>query len=183
MALGGRNECVLILEDSVAMRTEIDNNLKIFGYQTKSAETILEAMPFIRRREVDIAIVDYILDRENGFDFLNEVHEFRKYFPMIMLTAYSSTHIATEWMKAGGSDFAEKPVIDYKLLDLQIRCAIAVSKYRRTLELMKQEDISERITYSFSSVLKGEIEFIAKHANDPVAVRNSIDKIKQELNI
>jgi two-component system CheB/CheR fusion protein len=79
-----------------------------------SCDTFLDA--YRPRREACL-LVDAYLPGMSGLELLSRLHGAGHRIPAIMMTGHSDVQIAVQAMKAGASDFIEKPIGRRELLD------------------------------------------------------------------
>ncbi len=103
----------------------------------------------------DLVLLDFFMGKGklNGLDVLKSVHERRPHIPVVMLTAYGDVDLAVEAMKAGASEFLQKPV-SVELLETVIKRHARVRAVERENLLLKEE----------LNLIVGEVELIGNSA-------------------
>jgi len=109
---------VLIVEDKESLARML---LDTMESESISAEWLSTADEAIRRigdgARYSVVVTDLRLPGSSGADLLRVVKEHDSDCPVIVMTGYGTIEDAVEAMKAGASDFIQKPVdIDYLLL-------------------------------------------------------------------
>ena len=89
------------------------------------------ARPELRRRTVDVILLDYLLGGETGLDILRQIRESGDERPVIVLTGQGNERIAAEITRAGADDYLIKGELTPDLLSRSIRYAI---EYRQAEE-------------------------------------------------
>ncbi len=79
---------ILIIDDEVALRRLIAEELQNHGYETVVASRFEEAEAILERGDIDLVILDLRLDRESGFDFLPSILAQERRIKVVIHTAY-----------------------------------------------------------------------------------------------
>ena len=103
------------MDDNVHMLNIVKTILRGFGavhvFESKSAD---EAIQRLRNDAIDIVVLDYLMDDEDGVAFLRRLrHETNSpapFVPVIMLTAHSERARVEAARDAGVTEFCAKPV-------------------------------------------------------------------------
>jgi two-component system chemotaxis response regulator CheY len=103
------------VDDNVHMLNIVKTILRGFGavhvFESKSAD---EAIQRLRNDAIDIVVLDYLMDDEDGVAFLRRLrHETNSpapFVPVIMLTAHSERARVEAARDAGVTEFCAKPV-------------------------------------------------------------------------
>jgi len=111
----------LVVDDNVHALNIVKTLLRgldvthVFGARTPD-----EALEHLRKDEVDIVILDYVLGEADGLDFLKRLRTDPKspapYVPVIMLTAHTEKSRVEAARDAGVNAFCSKPVTAAELL-------------------------------------------------------------------
>jgi len=162
---------ILVVDDDPFIRSAHLRNLQRLGYDVLDVEDgrsaiglLLDAAP---DRPAHAVLLDYMLP---GMDGLATFAALRDALgedcpPVIMITGQGSTHLAVEFMKAGGADFMEKPVTDYAILDIRVQRAMENARTER----MRREEVVARKTAQASDRLKDEfLALAARELRDPL---------------
>lgn len=100
---------IIIVDDDAGVRDSLEALLSAKGYRTrtfKDGEGFLEAN---NSTEEAIILMDYSLGAVSGLDAMRRARKDGDRRPMIMITAHGDIELAVEAMRAGASDFIEKP--------------------------------------------------------------------------
>jgi len=114
---------VLAIDDDEFQLKSMVRSLRPYGYEVSTYQRGEEAMFALNNDRFDLVLLDYKMPDMDGFETFKKLNRLFPAMPVIMLTGHGSQHLAIEFMKAGGSDFSEKP-IDFDELDIKIRNAI-----------------------------------------------------------
>lgn len=80
------------------------------GLNVKSFSEPLEALLYVLNNPVDMIIIDYMMPKLNGLDFIKEFRRNNDIIPIIMVTAASDEGVHSEAFTAGVNDFLGKPI-------------------------------------------------------------------------
>ena len=189
-----RGQRVLIIDDEAGIRESLDTLLKLEGFQVDTAVDGNAGMEQLTRHSYDLLLLDLALPGESGIDLLPRIKSLVPEMPVIMITAYGTVGNVVDAIRAGASNFVQKPWDNEKLL-ADIRSAIGrnmaeqeVVQLKRTLKqrvsfqnivgksepMLRLLDLVTQVAPSKSTVLiQGESgtgkELIAKaiHAHSP----------------
>ena len=107
---------VFVVDDDHEVREVMRAVLEDDGYTVEtfsSSETFLEAY---RPGQKGCLLLDAYLPGMNGIELLRRLHERGDRLPAIVITGSSDVPMAVEAMKAGATDFIEKPISRSELL-------------------------------------------------------------------
>lgn len=98
------------MDDEENAREALSKILIHDGYDVASVANGLEALNFLRSREVELIITDINMPEMNGLTFLRELNRSRPESNVIMLTAYGEVESYLEAMNLGAFEYINKPV-------------------------------------------------------------------------
>lgn len=104
------NKRILVVDDEENAREALSKILIHDGYDVASVANGLEALNFLRSREVELIITDINMPEMNGLTFLRELNRCRPESNVIMLTAYGEVESYLEAMNLGAFEYINKPV-------------------------------------------------------------------------
>jgi two-component system response regulator FixJ len=107
---------VFFVDDEPKVRKVVDRTLKQIGLRVSCftcAADCLEQLPF---HSCDLLITDVKMPKMDGIELLVEVKRIIPSVPVIVITGYGNISMAVRAMKAGASDFIEKPLSRHSLL-------------------------------------------------------------------
>lgn len=109
---------LLIVEDEPAIRELLRVNLAHAGYGTESASNVAEARELLRRGQIDLIVLDWMLPDESGIDLAKQVRRGRDTgnIPILLLTARSQEGDKLSGFEAGVDDYLTKPFSPRELL-------------------------------------------------------------------
>jgi two-component system response regulator FixJ len=134
---------VHVVDDDEAMRHSLLFLLECDGIEARayvSALAFLERLPAMERGCI---VTDIRMPGMSGLELLAKLKEQGVTDPVIVITGHGDVPLAVEAMKAGVSDFLEKPFDDRQLL-LAVRRALAAGRSIAAEEAERRE-VEERI--------------------------------------
>jgi two-component system chemotaxis response regulator CheY len=113
---------VLVVDDNRQMRVLVRCLLRAGGLtQISEAETAAAAFQIMRERQVDLAIVDWMMRPVDGLAFTRTVRRDgaspNPYMPILMLTAHTEASRVAAARDAGVTGFIRKPISAKLLFD------------------------------------------------------------------
>lgn len=111
---------ILVVDDDAAFRDALVATLESLGHRVLAAASGREGLVLLRRHAPDLALVDFRMPDMDGLAMLRAVHAQADApaTPIVMLTAYATSHNTIEAMKLGAFDHLTKPVGRRDLADL-----------------------------------------------------------------
>ena len=106
-------ETILVVDDSLAVRTMMDLTLRVLGLNTEFAESVKSATDMLDEK-YDLIFLDVVLPDGEGFDICKTIKASEKYksIPVVMMTSKTSTYDRLKGKLAGCDDYLAKPVDD-----------------------------------------------------------------------
>ena len=119
---------LLVIDDNEHTLQLLNLRLTRLGYDVKLAGDGFQALSILNMYPADLVLLDQSMPQIDGLTTLARIQEIAAPFPppIIMMTAFSSVHLAVDFMQSGGADFVEKP-IDFEVLDIKIQRAILMA--------------------------------------------------------
>jgi len=139
---------VLVVEDDATSRQFLTRALERQGYAVTSVASVDAAQKAcVERVEHFYAavITDYRMPGQNGLIFLAWLKVKDPTLAVIFLTSVDDKEIVTELLRAGASDYLEKPVDLAKLLPAVTTATGATSKARHQAALLARQKISPEV--------------------------------------
>ena len=127
---------ILVVEDEPLQRRLIRQNLEKEGFAVFEASTGKEALEAVRAYPVDLAVVDYRLEKEKGTDVIREMLKENPLLTTIVVTAFANIENAVEAMRQGAYDYIVKP-IDFAAFRLAIDRALERQNLRREVSSLR----------------------------------------------
>ncbi len=114
---------VLVVDDEKNMRLSLQTVLGDEGYAVRAVESAEAGLALLERDEFVMVISDARLGGMSGYEFLARVHSQWPDLPVLIITAFATTKLAVEAIKAGAIDYLAKPFAPEELLHAVQRCA------------------------------------------------------------
>jgi two-component system response regulator FixJ len=152
---------VHVVDDDEAMRHSLAFLLEAAGYRVRtypSAVDFLEAVPAMERGCI---VTDVRMPGLSGLDLVERLNATGVTDPVIVITGHGDVPLAVQAMKAGVSDFIEKPFAEGILLSA-IEAALAkgsgskAEEERRRAVLQRIEALSEREQQVLDGLVEGK---------------------------
>ncbi len=102
-------EKIIVLEDDLIVRKNLEQQLRVRHYDVAAASTIAEAQDYLARDNFDLMFVDVRLPDGEGTALLKEIQQ-RPQRPLVVITTgFGSIESAVDCMKNGAFDYMLKP--------------------------------------------------------------------------
>ena len=129
---------ILCVDDDASVGAALEGTLRRAGHTPIVATGVPEALQVVARGGVDLIISDYQMPGFTGIEFLALLETEGFEIPLIMLTGYASIDHAVAAVKAGATDYIQKP-FERELLELAVAQALAHESLRRENEALRRE--------------------------------------------
>jgi nitrogen regulation protein NR(I) len=126
---------VLIIDDDDSLRKSFQKLLSEEGYTTDSAASGEDGIQKVKKRTPDLVILDMRLPGMNGLETFQLIHGLDPKLPVIIMTAFGTTHHAIEAIKLGAFDYILKPFEIPGMLGI-IRQALEAGRFMRSPVVM-----------------------------------------------
>jgi DNA-binding NtrC family response regulator len=102
---------ILIVDDEANLRKTLAEILRARGYAILEADDGTTAVELLREARPDLIFSDWKMPKMGGEEFLQRLHSHPQLasVPVIVITAYGSSHSAIEAVRLGAYDFVTKP--------------------------------------------------------------------------
>ncbi|MEE4256495.1 MAG: sigma-54 dependent transcriptional regulator [Bacteroidales bacterium] len=100
---------ILVLDDEVRMRDEIEEFLSGQEYLIHKAEVPSQAFRILEKNHVDILILDVKLPEMDGLEVLEKVRKMYPEMEVIMISGHGDMNTVIEAMRHGAFDYFRKP--------------------------------------------------------------------------
>jgi two-component system nitrogen regulation response regulator NtrX len=126
---------VLVVEDDLYLRENLQAILDTAGYRSHEARTGHQALDLLRTHSIDLVLLDLKLERSrlSGMDVLRQMADDETDVPVVIVSGEGTIQAAVEATQLGAYDFLEKPVGQERIL-LTVRNAL------ETLRLQRERD-------------------------------------------
>jgi two-component system response regulator FixJ len=134
---------VHVIDDDEAMRHSLEFLLDCEGLSVRAYESALAFLEQVEIMERGCIVTDVRMPGMSGMELVQRLKALGLGDPVIVITGHGDVPLAVEAMKAGVTDFIEKP-FDNRILIGAIRAALARSTDSRSQEEKKRE-VAERL--------------------------------------
>ncbi len=132
---------ILIAEDEKDIRNLLKLQLEMEGYTVFTVKDGMEALEFIQNETIDLAILDVMMPRLDGFNLLRKIRQTSN-MPVIFLTARGDEMDKILGLGLGADDYLAKP---FSMAELLARVS---AQLRRSLEYSFQKSqVLSKIKY------------------------------------
>jgi two-component system, cell cycle response regulator len=123
---------ILIVDDSLVLRSMLHELLQQAGYRLLLAATGAEALELAALNLPDLILLDVVLPDLDGFEVCRRLraHPHLAHVPIMMLTALDDRDSRLAGIRAGADDFISKP-FDQIELGARVRTITRLNRYRR----------------------------------------------------
>ena len=120
---------ILMIDDDEQILFAMKAVFEYQGWESLSAQDVPGGLQLFRREKPDLILIDYHLPQMNGIKGVQMIRELDQNIPIIVFTIDESQEVADQFIEAGASDFALKPI---KVPDI-------ISRIRLHIRLMEAE--------------------------------------------
>jgi len=124
---------ILIVEDELIARENLDHVLRKEGYDTVAVESGQLAFQELEKGEFDLVMTDLRMQLVDGLQVLERTKELYPDTEVIMITGYATVSTAVEAMQKGAYHYLSKP---YKIEEVRILVRKALEKRGLRQEVM-----------------------------------------------
>jgi two-component system response regulator GlrR len=100
---------ILAIDDDPSILRVMGLRLKSHGHIVLAAADGRQALDVARQTPIDLAVIDYKLNGENGVSLMEALREVKPELPVIILTAYGTINNAVDAMQRGACNYMTKP--------------------------------------------------------------------------
>ena len=124
---------ILVIEDDPSVRRLMEKVLRDGGYEPLCAGDGIEALELLDHYVVDLAVVDVMMPRMDGYEFTLLMRQTKQDLPILMVTAKEQPADKKRGFLVGTDDYMVKPVDEEELL---LRIAALLRRARIAREHM-----------------------------------------------
>ncbi|MCM3150684.1 response regulator transcription factor [Priestia megaterium] len=102
---------ILLAEDEEVLRMLVVDTLEDEGHDVTEAENGEEALKFIKERDFDLIILDYMMPVFTGLEVIQQLQEMKdkRHTKVLMLSAKNQAADQSRVLEAGAAYFMSKP--------------------------------------------------------------------------
>lgn len=109
-------DLVHVIDDDDAVRDSLAFLLETAGMEARTYASALEFLDRLPRADRGCVVTDMRMPGMSGLDLVRRLKELGVALPVVVITGHADVPMAVEAMKAGVTDFIEKPFDDERLL-------------------------------------------------------------------
>lgn len=103
-------QTIFFVDDEPAVREVISETLEEFGFDVSCFARAVDCLEQLHSGKCDLLITDVRMAGMDGLELLNEAKRIAPWLPVLVVTGYGDIPMAVVALKAGASDFIEKPL-------------------------------------------------------------------------
>ncbi len=157
----GRNEAILVVDDSVPVLHLVRSILQGEGFDVLTAESGEQALDIAQSRDLDLVVLDGMMPGMSGFEACAELRDLARHrtTPVLFLTGLTDLRTYQQAVDVGGDDLIGKPINRTGLL-IRVRSLLRLAELRsardlHVTELQAQVETLLRDLRPAKSVLQG----------------------------
>ena len=109
---------LLVVDDSVVMRTMISDVLSRHGFElVGEAQDGNEALEKYKELNPDLVTMDIVMPREHGIDALKKIFEFDKTARIVVVSGLHQKNLLMDALDAGAKDYVIKPFDEKEIVE------------------------------------------------------------------
>ena len=112
----GGTETVLVAEDNAELANVVKTVLSEKGYQVILAKDGLEAISLYHENRIDLAILDVVMPKKNGWEVFEELKKADSHIKALFVSGYTDDIIQEKGLIQEGIDLELKPLSHNRLL-------------------------------------------------------------------
>lgn len=121
------NDRILIVDDDNEIAELVSIYLRNDGYETVIINNPMEVMNYLKRTNVDLAVIDVMMPGMNGIDLCLSIRKAFN-FPIIMLSAKSQDFDKIHGLTSGADDYITKP---FNPIELIVRVKSQLRRFKQ----------------------------------------------------
>ncbi len=135
-----RKITILSIDDEENIRFALGELFRFQGWEACCAPTVEKGIEQFRLHRPDIVLIDYHMPGINGVEGVRLLRKLSRTVPIIVFTIDESQEVADQFLQAGASDFALKPI---KAPDI-------ISRIKLHLRLLEREQPAQPLSKGLS---------------------------------
>ncbi|MGH9380581.1 MAG: sigma-54-dependent transcriptional regulator, partial [Thermoanaerobaculia bacterium] len=128
---------ILLVDDEAYVRHSLAAVLEQRGFEVRTAGGLEQALGQHDLEGLDALVTDLRMAGGDGLQLITRVHALDESLPIVVYTGHGSVASAVDCMRAGASDYLQKPV-DPDQMVLVLERAIELSDQRRQLRYLRE---------------------------------------------
>lgn len=129
---------ILTIDDDEQILFALRTMCQFQSWEPLSAQDVPSGVELFKARRPDLVLMDYHLPKINGIKGVRMIRELDADVPIIVFTIDESQEVADQFIEAGASDFALKPIKAPDIIS-RIRLHIRLMESRQQLKSQTEE--------------------------------------------
>lgn len=138
---------ILVVDDDKNIRFVMKEVLESHQYTVFTASDGEEAFEVLVKEHIDLAIVDIMMPKMDGYEFTKELRSFNQELPILMVSAKQLPDDRKKGFKMGIDDYMTKP-IDTEELMLHVKALLRRSKIVNERKIIIGEVVLDYDSYT-----------------------------------
>jgi len=138
---------VLVVDDHAQIRRLMAIYLEREGFDVCQAEHGREALLLLEKQAVDLAVVDVMMPKVDGYELVEQLRRASFSLPVLMVTAKDTFSDKKRGFEAGVDDYLTKPV-DMDELVLRVKALLRRAKINSERRIVMEELVLDSDTLS-----------------------------------
>jgi two-component system, NtrC family, response regulator AlgB len=165
----------LVIDDDKTFRDATCAMIDEEGHYAEGADSGAQGLAALKEDKFDAILLDLNLNAENGLEVLAQIQKLNPRLPIVMLTAQSSVKTAVEAMRAGATDYLEKPFNREQFLTVLARL-LRLRQMDQRIERLEQESTEIRAQniepiFDFSTrIMQEAMDVFRRAAKTPASI-------------
>lgn len=111
---------ILVVDDFATVRLYHANLLKRLGHAPEVAGDGEEALEVLRRQRIDLVLLDMLMPRMDGSEFLRRARSMAGYetLPVLIISSEGNAEQEEQLRRAGASGFLRKPAMPQAMVEM-----------------------------------------------------------------
>ena len=118
---------ILVVDDDKNIRRLIQALLEAENYTVTTAENGIEALNVFEKEHIDLAVVDIMMPKMDGYEFTKLLRDQNDNLPILMVSAKQEADDRHKGFKMGTDDYITKPIDEEEML-LRIKALLRRAK-------------------------------------------------------
>lgn len=151
---------ILAVDDEQDILFTLEAISEVADFKIVTVNNGEEALKKFKQKDFSLIMVDYHMPGMSGLKLVKKIREIDKEIPILVLTVDESIELANNFLKAGATDFANKPI---KTADLISRINLHINKAPKEsniIEEIKEIDIPKGMSFSTLGIITNYLEKI-----------------------
>ncbi len=107
---------ILVVDDDKHTRMLLEAILKAENYSVSTASNGLEALEIMDEKHIDLAVLDIMMPKMDGYEFTKALRESNNNLPILMVSAKQLPEDKRKGFIVGTDDYITKPIDDQEML-------------------------------------------------------------------